>query len=127
MSNPNPHELNAEVVINGAQKFTVTYLPDKDGLSKTEEVMVRLIPVSKIGEYLSKIGVIEQLVELLTGKEAGWADTLSDDSLYAIDSLGRKINDPRLDRYVRRQTEAVSSLAAKAQNLAGLTNSLQTQ
>jgi hypothetical protein len=110
----------ALVIINGAKEITVTML---DGT--TETVGVRLVPLSKIGEYFDKVGDMPAFIELLTDKPAGWASLLADDSAYAIDSIGRALNDPRFVRLLGRQQEALTKLVPLAQEVSELTASLQ--
>jgi hypothetical protein len=119
---PEPEPLPALVVINGAVKVPVKFLPViKDGAitepAREGDVMVRLVPLSKAGEYFEKVGNFSQFVELLCDKPAGWADTLDDDSQFRIDQVGRQINDPRYDRFAARQTEAVSRLSKMAKKV----------
>ncbi len=116
----------ALAVINGAQPLTVKFkpVPKKDangaeiiGEFETpppERVLVRLVPLSKAGDYLALVGDLIPFVELACSKPAGWGDTLEDDSVYEIEEIFRKLNDPRFDRYVRRQTEAVGKMTQMA-------------
>lgn len=117
-----PDKLPAAVVINGGSKITVHKL---DGT--TEEVRVRLIPLSKMVDYLNRVGDITLFAELVCEQSPGWADTLSFDSIYQIDELARAINDPSLARYVKRQTAAVGQMKDLVETLSGLTNSLPRQ
>jgi hypothetical protein len=93
------------VLINGASKILAKF---NDG--HTEEVVVNLIPISKVIDYLNIIAEPEKFVEFVTGKSPGWADTLTDDSIWEIDELARAMNDPRIDRYARRQKVTVERL-----------------
>lgn len=96
-----------DVIVAGGQVLTVKK-KGKDGAS--EEVLVKLVPISQLTKYASLIDHIAPLAEFLCGKEAGWADTLDENSVYQIDEVGRYINDPRLDRLIARQVKAVAKL-----------------
>ena len=68
--------------------------PFKDVLGKKELVNVRLIPISRFGEfsfYLSRNNE-GAMIELYCDKPAGWADTLTPESIEALANKGLDIN-----------------------------------
>lgn len=115
-------KLPALTVINGAQKLLVQKI---DGTS--EDVSVAIVPVSRAGDYIESAGNLSRFVELACNKPAGWADTLSHDSLFEVDAVFRRISDGFIDRYLKRQTEAVGSLMSLAKKHGASTPSLLTQ
>jgi hypothetical protein len=134
MSEPNP--IAAQTIINGAQPATVVH---HDGRGQdqpitymhgaTEVVNVRLVPLTKVAQYFDTIGDIHAFVEFVTDMPKGWAETLDDDSLYAIDELGKAQNDPRFARLLARQKktlQGVKPMAISSQEVSALTNSLAT-
>ncbi len=105
MSNPNLNVLPAAVVISGGKPIIVT---KRDG--SNENVSVRLIKVSEVQKYLELTPTLGAFVEFCTGKPAGWADDLGEDSLFRIDEEARKMNDPFIERWFRRQREIMGQL-----------------
>ena len=81
---------------------------------------MRPVLLPKIGEYMDRVGDLISFVELIASKPAGWADTLTDDSIYAIDTLGRELNNARLSRMLDRQVAAVGNLKPLATKIADL-------
>jgi hypothetical protein len=113
-ANPIP----ADVVINGGKEILVY---SRDGKS-SETVKVRLVPLSQASKYLDLVTDIAQFVEFIVGKPKGWADCISDDSLFELDALAKELNDPRIDRVLARQKSTVERLAPKARELSALTS-----
>ena len=116
--------LDSITVINGGVEHDVHFLAKG---KPSETVLVKLVPISKIGQYLTSAGDMAKLVELCCGKDAGWADTVDDDSLFAIDTLARKINDPRVGRWLTRQKAAVEGLRDPIAKSTGLMTTLASQ
>lgn len=103
-------KIPADVLINGGMEITVTL---KTGAKETVKVL--LVPLSKASRYVEFIDDLTLFTELVTAKPAGWADTLEDDSVYEIDELAKKLNDPRIDRFLQRQLKTVERMAPTAQ------------
>lgn len=95
-----------DVLINGYQTVKARWL---DGT--TEEVKVKLVPVTKVAKYLDIIGDPGRYVEFMCGKPADWADRLHPDSFEEIDTLARSLNDPFVDRFLTRQKSILQKLA----------------
>jgi hypothetical protein len=112
----------AATIIAGSQPLIVEY---REGAK--EQVNVILVPLSKAGKYIENAGNFSAFVEMACGKDEGWADTLTDDSAYAVDELFRKLNDPRIDRYVQRQTAAVGTMLKMAEKFGASTTSSLTR
>jgi transcriptional regulator of acetoin/glycerol metabolism len=75
-----------------------------------EPVRLHALPVRELPAYAAALDDPAALVELCARKQRGWADTLTDDCLYALDAQARAANDPRLARLMERQA-AVSERA----------------
>ena len=105
--------------ILGGEEITVDHLPhgafEKDDLKRLEKfhalfgqsetVKVRHVRVSQFGRYRYAIlsGDEATAIELYCGKEPGWADTLTPDSVNAIADKGLDINYPFFSASFRRQ------------------------
>lgn len=113
--------LPAAAVVNGGTEIEVKTI---DG--KSEKVKVRLVPVRQFDDYMKVVFDQPAFVEFVTGKDKGWADNLTDESMSAIDEMGRKLNDPRLDRHLDRQMAVVNQAKPMAEKAGALTRSLQT-
>jgi hypothetical protein len=61
-------------------------------------------------------------VAFVCGKPREWADNLTDDSLYELYELGSTLNDPRLDRWLARQTKTVEAMKAPTSKIMALSN-----
>lgn len=79
----------------------------------TEAVQVHAVPIRQIAAYAAALDKPHAVVELCCRKPEGWADGLTDDSLYELDELARNINDPRLARWFKRQ----NVVAAQAEQM----------
>lgn len=99
-ANPKPM-----AVLKGGENFTVTLA---DG-ETTEEVFVRIVPISQMDEYLARYESITALVSFVVKKDVAWLDGLADDSLYALNRKVREMNDPRFDRWVSEQRATVGN------------------
>lgn len=119
---PAPEKIPALTLINGSENVPVLFLDGSTGTAN-----VRLIPLKNLGDYLTNIGDINKLVELACGQPEGWSETLHDDSVYLLDETTRRLNDPRIDRYLKRQTMAVEKMVPMTRRVTELTNSLQTR
>jgi hypothetical protein len=86
------HRPLADFSSNGAAPKVLE--PFKDFLGKKEVVNVRLVPISRFGEfsfYLSRNNE-GAMLELYCGKPPGWADTLTPESIEALANKGLDIN-----------------------------------
>lgn len=84
---------------------------------REETVTVRLVGFRNVAKYLTLLGEIAPFIEYGCGKPLGWADTLDDDSVFAVDELIRKLNDDRVDRFIKRQIAAVEKINGSAKQI----------
>lgn len=122
MDDNNTKKLPAAAVINGGLPFSVRKL---DGT--TEEVTVRIVPLSKVLQYASKIDTICELVELVCDKPAGWTDTLNPEDALALDKAARDLNDPIMGRVANRQHQVAGRIVEMSKGIGELMKSLPTQ
>jgi hypothetical protein len=95
------------VLINGFAEYHAKY---EDGT--TELVRIQLIPVRDMQRLHEASQNPSSFVEYVCGKQAGWADKLSEESLYEIDEKASEMNVPRLARFASRQKRVAEKLAA---------------
>lgn len=81
-------------LVMGGEELDVSYL---DG--QTERVKVRLMPIKRMGDYLSAIADEEKSIELFCGKPTGWAETLTPVSQLALYSKGQALNLPLFETW----------------------------
>jgi len=106
-------ELPSQIITIGGQKLPIKM---RDG--STSEVLVGLVEIANIGDYLSNIGDVNRVCEICTGNPIGWSKTVDDESIYEIDEIARKLNDPRVGRWLKRQQAAMSEMMPLAQQAA---------
>lgn len=116
-------QVPASVVIAGGFCLNVIFA---DG--KIAEVKVPLVPLRKAQQYLELQGDPNRLIEAcvscpISGKNENWTDDLTDESLWALDAELRRINDPRFDRWLDRQSKVVANLKPKMESLSKLSGS----
>lgn len=107
---PAPENPNAAAVekvpvqtnINGGKQITITHF---DGTEET--VTVRLVPLTLASKYFEHVSEIVDFVALAVDKTAVDVAKWTDDTIFAVDKLARELNDPRFDRWLKRQEEAV--------------------
>lgn len=85
--------------------------------SGTEErVKVRLLNVREVVQYFRNLeGDPSACAELFAGKKAGWADNLTNTSVYEIVDLGERLNSGPFGEYLR----FVQARAVRVQEMAG--------
>jgi len=106
---------NNQTIINGGEEIEITLL---DGTAET--VLVKLLKIKKFEDYLRVVDNEAAAAELLTGKEPGWGDTVSPDSLLDICEKGHDINFSSVYRWAARRAdvnEALLPVAKKGQAL----------
>ena len=114
--------VSAAVVLNGGTTMTALH---RDGTA--EDVLVRVVPLSKVVQYASKIDNVCELIELVCDKPPGWADGLLPESAFALDDEARRLNDPTMARVAKRQQQVAGRIVEMSKGLAALTKSLPTQ
>ncbi len=108
--------LNNQAVINGGENLEIQLL---DGSKET--VLVKLLKIKKFEDYLRVIDKETAAAELLCGKEPGWGDTVTADSLLDIVEKGHDINFTSVCRWATRRAnvnEAMLPIAKKGKALA---------
>lgn len=110
-------ERDRQILLGGTQ-MSVSL---RDG--SAEEVTVRMLPIRDFPRYMELAKHLAQRAELLCGMWAGWADMLTDESLYAITDKGAELNDPRLAVWTERQAMAAEAEARRLMPLLEKTRS----
>jgi hypothetical protein len=121
MSTPAPSPIPSSVILNGGQSLKVTKL---DGT--TEEVVIRLVPLSQLADYFNKLDHMDQFIEFIVKKDKGYADTLTDDSQFAIDRIAKELNSFRMGRYLQRQVATQKETVERIRQITGLQISAPT-
>lgn len=98
-ANPGPM-----TVLKGGVNFTVTTTE-----GKTEEVFIRLVPISQMEDYLARYESIVALCVFVVQKDIAWFDGLTEDAAFALNRRVRELNDPRFDRWVSEQAQTVGT------------------
>lgn len=96
-----------------AQALTYGFeeLQVKDRKGEAYTVKVRAVLNRELQQYVELLLADEApLAEFLTGKKREFIDQLDDDSIYAINDAGERINNPRLARWEERQTRRAERL-----------------
>lgn len=81
----------------------------------TEAVDVRLLKIKEFPDYLKLVDDEEALAEFLCGKEPGWAETLSVETILTICEKGHELNFKNACRWGQRRAnlnEALLPIAA---------------
>jgi hypothetical protein len=102
-------------ILSGGQQHSAVM---RDGT--TEAVTVRLMTLRELQGYIAGIDDLSSFVEMACAKPKGWSDGVSPDSLFTLDEAARALNDPILDRLIRRQVSAVQKMKTMMQNLTSL-------
>lgn len=105
-------ELSSDTIINGRKREVVKLL---DG--RQEEVYVRLIPISKLAEFIDSIGSVSRVIAMATGKDDAWIDLLDPDSVFHLDEVARAMNDPQIARWAQRQRATVGKTKGMMQDM----------
>lgn len=113
------HETPAIVVARGGKEIEVVY---RD--SSKEKVLVRLPPACLVEEYFALQPHLSAFVDFVCGKDEGWANLLSDDSLIECYEAGIAINDPRFARFWEMLLKAGAKGKAMQEKASGLTSGL---
>lgn len=108
-----PTELSSDTIINGRKREVVKLL---DG--RQEEVYVRLIPISKLAEFIDSTGNVSRVIAMATGKDEAWIDSLDPDSVFHLDEVARVMNDPQIARWALRQRATVSKTRGMMEDIA---------
>lgn len=112
---PAPEPVSPMTILTGGEQLVAKL---RDGT--TETVTVRLMTMRELQGYITGIDDISAFVEMACKKPAGWADNLTPDSLFDLDEVTRRLNDPILDRLIQRQVNAVQKMRPMAAKLASL-------
>lgn len=107
-------EQQKNAALIGGTTIEVTY---RDGTK--ESVTVQCLPLRKIPEYLEWVDNEPNCAEKLCNKPEGWADSITDESVFAICDAGAEINHPRLLSWANRQVK-------KAERLMPMTEIIQS-
>ena len=75
-------------ILTGSARVEITYTES----GKPELVAVKLLPVRKVAQYFELDADPAACAELLTGKARGWADTITNDSVYRVIEEGERLN-----------------------------------
>lgn len=86
---------------------------------RTIQVGIRQVPIRDFEQLLAAYDSPQRAVEIAAGKKEGWADTLTDDSIYALHAIVRRLHDPRLGRWLDARKSIYSSLGAQTAAAAG--------
>jgi len=114
-------EIPTEALINGGQTIKVQLAN-----GTTEDVKVKLVPISKVAKYLDLIGDPGPFVDFMCGKPKDWCDTLHPDSFLEVDALARRLNDPICVRFLIRQEATMKVVGQQSKSLIASMNSLRT-
>ena len=114
------------IILHGGEDLDVMLLT-----GETETVKVKLLKIAQFETYLRSVDNEARAAELLCGKEEGWGDTLTPDSLLNIVELGHDINFTSVFRWAQRRTninEIMLPIAERGKAMArALPSSVQTQ
>lgn len=112
MSTPAPAPANPPLVtLFGGKHIPVTYRAAEGQKPATESVFVREVKPSEMGKYFATVTNMTQFAEFVAGKDAGWADTLTNASLLAVVDAAKEINDPFFVEWVKRQGPEIRRMA----------------
>lgn len=92
--------------LRGGLNLTVTFTEGSQ-----EPVFVRQLPVREFEAWLACLDDEPRAAELLCGKESGWGDRLSIDSLEAVITGGERVNRDFFERWLQRRTARKEWLA----------------
>jgi hypothetical protein len=112
--------ISVAALVSGGEEIAITLA---DG--KREALYVPLVPLRHAMKYVTLMENQSDFIEFACKKPEGWADTLTDDSAYAVDAKVKALNDPRIDRYMERQSVTVASLTPLAKKAKALEKSAQ--
>lgn len=110
MNTPGP---TSGELIAGQTRVTVTH---RTG-DKNEVVSVYLLSVREIDRYAQIEGDNSAIAELFTRKKRGWADEITNESVYAVVAEGERINaDPFSDhlRYLQERRARMAPITQGA-------------
>ena len=77
----------------------------------TETVLVRQLPVKDFEIWLASLDDEPRAAELLCGRDEGWGDRLSVESLEAVILAGERLNRDFFERWLQRRTARKEWLA----------------
>jgi hypothetical protein len=93
-------------ILNGGRQAVARMI---DG--STEAVFVKQLPVRQLQAYLASIDDEPARIELVTGKPAGWADKLTNESHVELLAAAEGLNADTFFAWLRRRVERQERLA----------------
>lgn len=116
-----PNEPTKAETLRGGQQIPVTL---QDGAS--DSVFVRQLPVKEFEPWLGCLDDEPRAAELMCGKESGWGDRLTVESLEAVIATGERLNRDFFERWLGRRTARKEWLAPLLARNAAVVGSLPT-
>ena len=107
--------------LTGEREVRVTF---RDG--STANVKIIELPIRKLPEMLASFDDEPALIELYTGKDEAWIDSLTNTSFENLLSVGGELNFPVMVRWMDRKGETLRRLNPVTDRLQNSTNSLPT-
>lgn len=92
--------MNSQIILNGGEEIEVTLLT-----GGKEAAKVQLLKIAQFEDYLRVVDNEPRAAELLCGKEEGWGDTITPDSLLDIVEKGHDINFTSVYRWAQRRAD----------------------
>lgn len=84
---------------------------------ESEEILYRLPPLRELPDYMDKLHDESKLMGFISGKEPGYFDKFTDDSIYAaLDKVGEQM-DPRIAAWIKRQAAKLDRIRRQKQEL----------
>ena len=96
---------NPLVIFNGGAEIEVTF---NDG--RREIVKIRQLPLRLMAEYGRAHGEEDKLIALFADRDAGWVESLTQESQEAVIEIGEQLNADPFFRWTRRRLEAARRL-----------------
>jgi len=81
----------------------------------TEQVKVKQLPVSQMSKYVLALQDEEKIVALVTGKDAKWVESLSNESFERIVEEGDRLNEYFFGRWLTRRRKVAEKIAINEQ------------
>lgn len=115
-------QIPANVLLAGGES-TKAYKND----GTTEEVFVRLVPLSEAAKYFQTIGDLTDFLAFITGKPKAFIDGLTDDCQFDLDKRAKDLNSFRMGRYLDRQKATQQMLKEQTKGSTGSPTSAPTE